>query len=587
MNSLFTFMYLASFTTAVVFVTVLAMGVPPRPEKRPLFVVGVLIGMWSLGDLLSNVAHSAAEVEALAMIFAPLWAATPPCMVRAALIFAGHVRFARSAMGLVTLFAPTLLVVWVVWSGRLYGGFIPSTVNGWYFRSLTTSWQHLVNAYLLTYVLCIVGLVVVAARRKGSILGSHSVRVLAFGLIPVTLIGTFVNGLLPATGVHPPFIASVLLTVMGAIGTSGMLKRTFMGPLDAARRERDLLETSLQRREQVLAALPMGVAIVGRDDLQIVYANPPFDQLVDAVEADDARLPAAILAALEAAQDHRLDWVMSPEHRPDTTLHVNSCPVRYDQADAILVTLRDITAQTKAESDLASKNRQLLQAHKLEAIGRLAAGVAHDFNNQIQGILLCVDYLGIKLDKNHEAHKEIGEIAEAAGRSAALVRQLLTFAKRQKVQPQVVDVNEVLGKLETMITRLLGSTIIVTIEPAPRPATVFMDRVQLEQVLVTLASNARDAMPSCGRLWYCVEVANGKAEGARVEIRVTDTGVGMAPEVAEHIFEPFFTTKGKNGTGLGLATTYGIVAGAGGAIAVTSTPGEGSTFTVSLPAHCA
>jgi PAS domain S-box-containing protein len=245
-------------------------------------------------------------------------------------------------------------------------------------------------------------------------------------------------------------------------------------------------------------------------------------------------------------------------------------------------------------SDVTERKRleeQLRHAQKMESLGRLAGGMAHDFNNLMTAVLGHASFASAGLPEGHEARAELAEIEHAARRASDLTRQLLAFARIQLVSPCTVDVNELVLGLDALLRRLIGEDVelIAVLEPLPLCASV--DPRQLEQVLVNLVVNARDAMPGGGRI--VVETAEltlrdpGKLslpDGPYVRISVRDTGHGIPEEIREHLFEPFFTTKGPGkGTGLGLATCYGIVRQCGGHIAVESAPGAGTCFEVYLP----
>jgi signal transduction histidine kinase len=233
---------------------------------------------------------------------------------------------------------------------------------------------------------------------------------------------------------------------------------------------------------------------------------------------------------------------------------------------------------------------QLVQSQKMEAIGRLAGGVAHDFNNLLTVITGYASLTQLGLPDG-PARRHVDEIQKAADRAAALTARLLAFSRKQVRQVRLLDLNTIVGGIEEMARRLIGENIRFTTRPAASPATVKADRGQLEQVIMNLIVNARDAMPSGGEL--AVETANARLgageinslpAGDYVLLRVADTGCGMDTETARRIFEPFFTTKplGK-GTGLGLSTVYGIAEQSGGAVTVESAPGEGAVFRVYLP----
>src|SRR3954469_14337070 len=240
--------------------------------------------------------------------------------------------------------------------------------------------------------------------------------------------------------------------------------------------------------------------------------------------------------------------------------------------DRHLFVLRDITEQRALEE-------QLRQAQKMEAVGQLAGGIAHDFNNLLTVISGYGEIARHRIGAGPGAG-ELGEMMRAAGRAADLTRQLLAFARRQVLEPVLLDVNEVAGGLVPMLSRLIGEDIEIAMLAGDDVPPVLADRAQLEQVVINLAINARDAMPDGGTL--AIETSCG--EGL-VKLAVSDTGTGIDPEVLERIFEPFFTTKAVGfGTGLGLATVHGIVTQSGGRVEVTSQLGSGSTFSVHLPA---
>jgi two-component system cell cycle sensor histidine kinase/response regulator CckA len=240
--------------------------------------------------------------------------------------------------------------------------------------------------------------------------------------------------------------------------------------------------------------------------------------------------------------------------------------------DRHLFVLRDITERRVLED-------QLRQAQKMEAVGQLAGGIAHDFNNLLTVIAGYGELARRRIGAGPGAN-ELGEISRAAERGGELTRQLLAFARRQVLEPVLVDVNEVAAGLVPMLSRLIGETIEIAMLAADDLPPVLADRVQLEQVIVNLAINARDAMPGGGTLAIETSVV-----GDHVRLAVSDTGTGIAPDVLERIFEPFYTTKAVGfGTGLGLATVHGIVTQSGGRVDVISDAGLGSTFTVSLPA---
>jgi signal transduction histidine kinase/ActR/RegA family two-component response regulator len=260
----------------------------------------------------------------------------------------------------------------------------------------------------------------------------------------------------------------------------------------------------------------------------------------------------------------------------------------------IIGTTQDITEAERAEAALRRSEEQLRQSQKMEAVGRLAGGVAHDFNNLLT-VITCYSSMSLRqMEKTHPLRKNTEEVQAAAERATSLTGQLLAFSRKQVLQPRIIDLSETVSGMEKMLRRLIGEDIELCTLFDPEIGHVKADPGQFEQVILNLGVNARDAMPRGGKL--TIQIANVTLDqktrfrnrdldvGEYVMVAITDTGVGMTEEVKSHLFEPFFTTKGVGrGTGLGLATCYGIVCQSDGDIRVYSELNCGTTFKIYLP----
>jgi PAS domain S-box-containing protein len=352
---------------------------------------------------------------------------------------------------------------------------------------------------------------------------------------------------------------------------------------------------------------------------RILYANlrtetmfgHPRDALIG--EPVELLVPAH-LAGVHVA--HRTGFFAHPVVRPmgigldligrradgsEFPVEISLSPVFTGDTIQVFASIVDITARKATEAALKAAESQLLQSQKLESIGRLAGGIAHDFNNMLFAIRGYVELLteDLSVDRRatfdpDDAARSVAVIGEAADRASLLTLQLLAFSRHQVVSPKVLDLNDTVRSVEPMLRRLIGEDVDLTLRLGPALGRVRADPGQMDQILVNLVVNARDAIVDGGTVAIeTADIAFDKldaiahfdvAPGRYVLLTVSDTGVGMDRESREHIFEPFFTTKdvGK-GTGLGLATIYGIVRQAGGHIWLTSEPGRGSTFKLCFP----
>ncbi|MEA2248770.1 MAG: hypothetical protein QOH46_3299 [Solirubrobacteraceae bacterium] len=311
--------------------------------------------------------------------------------------------------------------------------------------------------------------------------------------------------------------------------------------------------------------------VVGRTSVEVLGERSPSEDHIDREVIATGEVQEA-MATIERGDDRD----------GDITFLVVKFPLRDadGQTYAVCTIATDITERRRSAEERAELEARLAQAQRLESVGQLAGGVAHDFNNLLSVILTCVGFAQRELPAEHPVYDDVEEIGRAADRAAALTRQLLMFSRREVVTPQVVDAGALVRNLERLLARTLSERVALRIAIGPDIDPVLIDPAQLEQVLVNLAVNARDAMPKGGTLSIAV---GGVAGGVR--LTVADDGMGMPPEVRERAFEPFFTTKqAGDGTGLGLATVHGVVTDAGGTVQIDSDVGGGTVVTIFLPA---
>jgi two-component system, cell cycle sensor histidine kinase and response regulator CckA len=367
--------------------------------------------------------------------------------------------------------------------------------------------------------------------------------------------------------------------------------------------QQNRLEDALQKWIQVFDLAGWGAAVVDGTDRRIDAVNPAFARLHGYSDADalTGRLFAELLPADRVAELD--DWFASVANRsgPYESLHLRADGSTFPaltnvtalelgpQMISYVVTVQDLTELKRAEE-------RTRWAQRMEAVGRLAGGVAHEVNNMMTIIIGFGDLLSKAANLPPDRQRDVEEIRKAALRAAKITQQLLAFSRQQILQPTDLQLNDVVSEIAPVLRLLLPANIQVETSPAPVPVTVHADRAQLDQVVINLAFNARDAMPSGGTIRLATGFRKLDAgagprligvpipPGEYALLSVSDTGHGMDPGTLAHVFEPFFTTKAAgSGTGLGLATVYGIVKQSGGFVWVESRPGAGTIFTVSLP----
>ncbi len=394
------------------------------------------------------------------------------------------------------------------------------------------------------------------------------------------------------------------LSVSAVAGPDGK-PRYYIGQLEDVT-ERRRAEEALRQSEERFRALienASDLLVVFDEQGTITMVSPAVREALgwspeemlgrpggDFIHPDDLPEAARVLAEVVASPSRAVRATIRLRHR-DGSWRVIQTSLRslldVPSVRGIVSNGRDVTEQRQLE-------QRLLQAQKLEGVGRLAGGVAHDFNNLLVAILGYAQFLEEGIRSGRPSLDDLAEIREAGEQARDLTRQLLAVARRQVVEPRVMDLNDVLRDAERLLRRVLGEDVALTVVPAADLWRVKADPAQVQQILLNLAVNARDAMPQGGKL--TLETANallderyaeahpGVRPGPYAVLAVSDSGVGMSPEARAHLFEPFFTTKPPGeGTGLGLATVYGIVKQAGGHVSVRSEPGRVTSFRIYLP----
>jgi PAS domain S-box-containing protein len=404
-----------------------------------------------------------------------------------------------------------------------------------------------------------------------------------------------------------PFAAFGLQERIAMLSVFMMLTIVPAQLLAASMSERRHAEKALQQAydqiHQIIDNAP-GVAIQGYDhEGRVLFWNRASERLYGFTEQqalgrrlgefllseEDAReFDQMVQRTLQTGQAASLrEWETRTASGTPRYILSSLFPVRLEGGQTWIICMDvDITERKRLESEL-------FRVQRLDSIGRLAGGIAHDFNNLLTAIMSYADLAIARLPEQHPAVDDLKRLLDTANRAADLAKHLLAFARRQTLSPQVIDLNQIIHDIAPLMTRLLGNAVDLRILTEPALQKVKADPAQIQQVILNLAINARDAMPEGGVL--TIETANvvlGEADvqshpdlspGEYVRLSVRDTGVGMEPEQMEHIFEPFYTTKGKSGTGLGLAVVYGVVKQSGGHITVESKRGQGSTFHIYLP----
>ena len=396
-------------------------------------------------------------------------------------------------------------------------------------------------------------------------------------------------------------------TTVHADGELGTLAHTFDRMADALERRSDQLMASEERYRSLFDTLPLPMWVVDRESLRFLAVN---DAAVERYGYSRDELLSMTVLDIRRPEDHehvrrQLSMDRQGMLRGHLARHVTRGGEELDveiSADDFtyagrrsrLVVVNDVTERRRTERALLQSQEQLRQAQKMEAVGSLAGGIAHDFNNLLTAILGYCDLALEGIPADSTASEDVAEVRRAAQRAAELTHQLLAFSRRQVLKPRVFSLAAALEQTEKILRRLISENIALEISVCEQQPLVCADPTQVEQVILNLAVNARDAMPRGGRLRLSAgsvtfDTPHATAgttlpAGTYAMLAVSDTGTGIVPEIRDRLFEPFFTTKPRGqGTGLGLATVYGIMQQSGGGIEVASVPGNGTTFVLYFP----
>jgi PAS domain S-box-containing protein len=523
-------------------------------------VVAIAIATLGWAALLSGSLGSGAEMARLVSVAYPVL----DVVLLAALLRVFFVRGVRTSSYYVLVASVSLLILSDTWY------VVPALTN----QYVAGSWRDL--GWIGSYVLAgAAGLHPSMARfvvSRPSFLGVRRVILLGLSLVALALAAILeeaFNGRIDVYEISGAAALAALFVVIRVVGLIRVLERTTAAAKESERRFRMIFERA-----------PIGIS-VGRDGI-MSETNPAFQRMLGYTASELAQMHYTEITdpddqwreVQQELDDGKRDrFAINKRYlRKDGTAVTTHVHVALDLEDGLGISLIEDISQRHALED------QLRQAQKMEAIGKLAGGIAHDFNNLMTAVIGYSDLLLQQFDGDPRREK-VEAIRDSAVRASDLTRQLLAFSRRQMLQTREIDLRDVVQKMDTLLKRLIGEDVRLQTMLGETPVVVRADQTQLEQVVMNLAVNARDAMPDGGTLLIGV-----LSDGETAVLSVVDTGIGMDAETEAHIFEPFFTTKPlAEASGLGLSTVHGIVGQSGGTIAVESTPGAGTTFTIHLP----
>ena len=615
MQYLITYLYLAFALVTLALTIVLASTSARQPSKRSILIFMGLGAAWAFADFHSNLAETAEQLRDMSYLFAPVWALIPFFGLHAALVYVGKLNKVQHLPLGLALFLPAAACMWLEWSGRLHVEYQIAAVNGLYFQSVASGWQHAVTAYYAVYLLAAASLifpVAVGAGRSGS---RGPAKVILVGVALLALAGGLTNGGLNAVDIKLPFLGSLFACALMWLLAFWIMRRQLFTPETLLRKRAEdalfaselryhaLLDTSpdaitvVDLRGHLLLANQRALAQLGYESLEELQAEgkTAFDFIAPEEREQFKRVG---LGMLETGESNRFEYQAVLRNGARLSVEVNVGLVRGRDGEPVgyIAVTRDLTERHQAEMQRLHLEAQVQHSQKLESLGVLAGGIAHDFNNLLGGVLGNASLARLDIPEGSPASARIDRVEQAAQRATELTRQMLAYSGRGKFVVEPVDLAELVRQMSQLLEVSISKKVELVFEADPNLSMVTADASQIQQVVMNLITNAAEAIgDESGSIHLHLRPAklgpgertdNATGEpipaGDYVCLDVADTGCGLDLQATGRMFDPFFSTK-FTGRGLGLAAVLGIVQGHKGGISVKSQAGEGTSIRVYLP----
>ena len=574
------YFYLFALLSMVVLITLGAVSFPRTPYHKLTLLNFFLVGLWILDDFLSNIAVETAHIELIAYVLAPSWALLPYALLVTVLTYTRYPKKFFNDKVIMGLSVAPILVLILVYSGQLYTEFHPASENGHFFYSVVSPWQIFINIYIGVYLLASALVALASARQTSNDKVLQTAKVLGYALGPAGFMAVLSNAVLTPLGVMLPFIGAEMVAIATWALGLGMLRHNYFVPIDVVMAQRDQAQDALRFRERILAVMPIGAAFFVPETKTkkgtLLYANQQFLQLAQMASTRDP-LPQIVnqsitsLALEPAASIANEELKIVDAQGKAQPVLLSIAQIDSGSNPILLLGLQDLRSINAAQDEFREHQFKLMEAQKMEAIGRLSAGMAHDFNNQLLSMIGSVSSVGF--DPELPYSRELEEILRSVDRARALVNRLHADKLIDVLQQNQISVNALLQQLRPVLQKILGPNRRLDLRLPRAEVWIRINPLHLEQVLMTLTENARDAMSSGGTLHVDYE-----ADAQKLSLIVRDEGQGMSPKIMKRIFEPLFSTKGEKGTGFGLSMVKRLLDEAGAEIEVSSILQQGSIF---------